>query len=294
MEIRRIIHNFIYEQRWTLGFIEESVKQVVLGKSFNIKYVKGMPQDRWFADPFILDYDESFIKVLAEEFSYKLHRGRIALVVIDRNDYKFVKYKILLDINSHLSFPFIIREDKKVLVYPENSISGCWTQYEYDSFKEQLVNPKVVIKEPLTDAIMTKLFDKKQIFSTIIPTQNGSELSIYSDNGIKIQTITFSSNIARNAGDWFKIDGKIYRPAQDCNSGYGCAVILQEVTKDNDSYFFKDVRRIESDNKLYSTGCHTFNNYNNLIVIDVHGWRRPKVTKAYFTVLRLLNRMKFV
>lgn len=287
MKIRQLLHNYIYEQRWTLGFIEGSLELIVSGNQFEVKYIKGMPHDRWFADPFILEYDEKIIKVLVEEFSYKLRRGRIALVVIDRKTYNVVRYKILLDISTHLSFPFIVREDGNVFVYPENSESGSWYRYEYDYENELLIKPQVVVNEPLTDAILTNLICDKLIFSTQTPNQNGRELMVYEETGERRQKIVFTSNIARNAGDWFKIGEKVYRPAQDCNGGYGRAVILQEVLKNGNSFIFEDVRRIVSTNKEYTTGCHTFNNYKDLTVIDVHGWRRPKITK---TILHLLNR----
>lgn len=288
MRIRHLLRSFIYEQHWTLGFVEDPIMNLLDGKAFEIHYVNSMPKDRWFADPFVLDYDENIIKVLVEEFSYKLHRGRIALLIIERNKYNLVRHKIILDLKTHLSFPFIKREDGKVYVYPENSESGSWTRYEYDSDSEQLINPKVVVNEPLTDAILTEALGEKLICSTKKPNQNGSELTIYTEKGEIIQEISFPSNIARNAGDWFFEGNKVYRPAQDCNGAYGTAVILQEVTTKDDGYFFKDVRCIKSTNPHFTTGCHTFNSYKGMTVVDVHGYRRPSLVKVANIIRKIL------
>lgn len=279
MSFKRRIYSFIYEQCWTLGFIEQPFVDLVDGKSYEIHYIKGIPKDCWFADPFILDYNDSVILVLVEEFSYGLRRGRIARLTIDRHTYRLLNYKIILDLPTHLSFPLIRRDNENVYIYPENSESGSWSMYEYNPSTDVLSYVKAVSTEPLTDAIITELFGDELIFATHLPTQNGSTLSVYFADGVFWQDVSFSTNIARNAGDWFRIGDKIYRPAQDCNNGYGVAVILQEVTRSNDSFVFNDVCRIVSTNPQFTTGCHTLNHYKGLAVVDVHGWRRPRFVR---------------
>ena len=286
MRFKKNFSRFIYEQHWTLGFIEGTLMDIVSGKPYDIHYVTGMPHDRWFADPFILDCNEQTIQVLVEEYSYKIRRGRIARLVIDRHHFNLLSYKIILDLPTHLSFPFIERKDGKVYISPENSASGSWNKYEYDISQDTLMKVDTVIHAPLTDAIKTSLLGEELIFSTQIPDQNGSVLIMYDANGIKKQVIDFPSKIARNAGDWFKVGNAIYRPAQDCNDGYGCAVILQEVERDGDRLRFNEVRRIESTNPRFTTGCHTFNYYKDLIVVDVHGRRRPMLYSIVNSIRR--------
>ena len=219
------------------------------------------------------------IKVLVEEFCYTIRRGRIAQLTIDRRNYKLLEYKIILDLSTHLSFPFIQRKGGTIYISPENSESGSWNMYEYDPHAENLNRIRTIVEKPLTDAIMTDLFGEELIFATELPDQNGSALNVYSSKGKLLKTISFPSCIARNAGDWFKINNRIYRPAQDCNGAYGRAVILQEIIH-NDKGSFKDVGRIESTNPSYSTGCHTFNYYKGLTVVDLHGYRRPLLAKT--------------
>lgn len=275
LSIKQRLYSYVYEQHWTLGFIEGTVLEIVNGKPYEIQYVKGMPKDRWFADPFILDYDEHTIQVLVEEFSYKNRRGRIARLSIERNSYQLLSYKIILDLPTHLSFPFIERHNGKINIFPENSASGNWNKYEYDPLTDTLTQVETIVHAPLTDAIKTNIEGEDFIFATQIPNQNGSVLSVYDSKGEKKLDIDLLSNIARNAGDWFSIGGKVYRPAQDCNTCYGSAVIIQEVEWIGNSIRFKNLRKIESTNPKFTTGCHTFNSYKELIVVDVHGRRRP-------------------
>ena len=276
IEVRRLI----YEQHWTLGFIEQPVSDIIVGNPYEIHYVKGMPRDRWFADPFILDYDDNQIQVLVEEFCYNFRRGRIAKLFIERHSYRLLDYKIILDLPTHLSFPFILRQQGKIFICPENSESNSWDMYEYHPENDELVKVRRMSDKPLTDAILTDCFGEELIFATHIPNQNGNTLSIYSIDGTLKQNIEFPSKIARNAGDWFFVDGKTYRPAQDCNGSYGRAVAIQEVNRNSmGTLTFTDVCRITSTHPKFTTGCHTFNSYRNLIVIDVHGYRRPRLSK---------------
>jgi len=288
--IKKILYHFINDQKWTLGFIEQPLKDIVEGKPYVIKYMEGMPHGRWFADPFILDYDEDRIQVLAEEFCFNLHRGRIARLSIDRKSYRLLEYKIILDLPTHLSFPFIQRKNGKVYICPENSASGSWCMYEYDPDSQQCIKVQTILTEPLTDAIITDLLDKDYIFSTHLPNQNGNTLSVYSVYGVLQQELVFPSKVARNAGEWFCIDERVYRPAQDCDNGYGRAVIIQEIMQADDSLKFNNVCRIESNHPKFTTGCHTFNHYNGLSVVDVHGWRRPRLVKWVNYTKRLLRR----
>lgn len=78
MKLRELRHNF-----WNLGFIEEGLADTLKNKNPKIHWVKKRINDRWFADPFILDVTESEIIILAEEYCYDIRRGRIARVVID-------------------------------------------------------------------------------------------------------------------------------------------------------------------------------------------------------------------
>ena len=103
MKFRELRHNV-----WNLGFIEEGLENTLINRHPKIHWVHKRFNDRWFADPFILDVTEEDIIILAEEYSYDIRKGRIARVVIDRTSYIEKEYEIILDIPTHVSFPFII------------------------------------------------------------------------------------------------------------------------------------------------------------------------------------------
>ena len=286
MGLKNSISYFITEKCWTIGFVEDSIEDILSGKKPSIKWLKSSYKKGWFADPFILDVNNDEILVLVEEFLYSENKGRISLLTIDRKSYKLLAIRPLLSLNSHLSFPAIMRQENKVYVYPENGLNNTLDLYIYlDAGSQKLIYESNVMKAPLADAVITDLFRQRLMFATELPIQNKNVLNVYKPDGAqykKVNSITLSSNVARNAGDWFEFDGTVYRPAQDCNQIYGGAVIIQRVEQtDEYTFSFKDVARIESDNKFYKLGCHTLNFYKGIAVVDAHGYRRARLKKSY-------------
>lgn len=261
---------------WAIGFVENGLDGVFSDKPKYMWVKNPYAEECWFADPFILDVTDTTITLLVEEMRYTIPKGRIAKLMIDRGTMTITDMKIILEEPTHLSFPNILRENGKIYVYPENHDSGELNLYEYDEGKEQLVKVRTLCKQPLTDAVMTDVFGKQQIYSTQMPNPNGSVLNIYEANEkglfIQSQSITFADKHARMAGQFFIYKDKIYRPAQDCNKVYGGAVILDEVSNNGSVVQMKSYKILRSKHPQLTRGMHTFNTYKNVGVVDVHGY----------------------
>lgn len=281
---------------WNLGFITDDITDVIKSDKLNIHWMKHNYTDRWFADPYLLEVTDKQIVVLVEEFCYKLRKGRIARLVVSRPDYVLQDMKIILELPTHLSFPVIYRKDNEVYVMPENSKSGGIVIYRYDDQNFKLEKVQEVSMLPLTDATIVKLKSGEEyVFSTKLPNPNGDELQIYSFDGKTmlmdekpIASVSFPSNIARNAGDAFYIDEQMYRPAQDCNKCYGNGIVIQKVNKEGNTFMFETINSFHSANPDYSLGYHTFNMKKGLIVVDGHRYRFPEMVQ----LLNFLSKLK--
>lgn len=278
------LKNRFFRTRWNIGFIEESIENYIHGDlTPHIHWLQHTYKDRWFADPFILSVDNQYIRVLVEEFYYPIGRGRIAQLKIRKKDYYLVENKTLIEESTHLSFPFIIRTDNTVFIMPENGASGQLKWYRYNTDTEDCIYEKTITHGNYADAVL--LQDTHTIAATTLPNPNGNELNFYSlQHGDAIQShkVTFEKAIARNAGDWFTIKGKTYRPAQDCSKRYGEAMVIQEV-ENLEHLKFKDIRRIEPTSKRYNLGIHTLNSYGDLIVVDGFGYANW-ITRLYYRI----------
>lgn len=279
---------------WEIGFVADGLQGVFSDNPLYV-WVKNPYKDEcWFADPFILYVTDDYIILLVEEMRYAVHKGRIAKLTINRHTMTIEKMEIILEEDTHLSFPNIWRDEKDVYVYPENHDCEKLNLYKLVDNASRLEKVKVLVDAPLTDAVMTDIFGEQQIFSTKMPNPNGNELNIYSlDMQLNVtgtRSIQLKDNHARMAGQFFEYNGKIYRPAQDCNTQYGGAVIIEEVEKANGQYIFKPIKRLTSNHPRLHQGMHTLNTYKGVVVIDVKGYERVLGDLIYFLV-RLKKRL---
>lgn len=280
---------------WRIAFAENSLESIVNGEDIKLHVMTSDFDDRWFADPFILDVTDSEIIVLAEVVSDDTRRGRIAKLIVDRKTYHLKEMKYILDLKTHLSFPVIVREGNKILVYPENGESGALKLYEMDAKTDLLINPQIIMPQFFADAIITDIFGDRYMFVTDKPDVNGSELYIYKfdvANGTFVldDKVTFNDKIARMAGEFFKIGDKIYRPAQECNEDYGHGMVIQEVSHVVDKWEFKEVRRMTSPLKRWNMCFHTLNSYKGVVVTDVKGFRHYHAGRLLKGIKDLLKR----
>lgn len=278
---------YAYSNVWNLGFIRESLDEILYTEHpLTVDYMRHDFKDRWFADPFILDVTDKYIYVLVEEYYRKIRRGRIAKLTVNRDGFILEKSETVLELDTHLSFPAILRCGDKTYIYPESSESGKLNLYEYDAITNKCRLERTLCPEPLTDAIVTCVQGRECIMSTRLPDPNGKVLWCYDKDG-SVREYSFEDKTARNAGDWFNHAGQWFRPAQDCNKIYGEAVILQRTEFEGDKLAVKNLRRITSTHLQLNVGCHTFNHYKGVSVIDVKGWWHPAFRDVYENLLKL-------
>ena len=309
---------------WRIGFLQNTLEEVIAGAEPEIKWMRGKHLDGWFADPFVLKVTDTAISLLAEEFRYKTGKGRIVRLDIDRETLTLEKVTPLID-GCHLSFPFIIGSlptegseaagsrfkvqglptdlhrfsqiindssrqaiilnpqfsiafgddchdsvnqaslltlaapiilnSHEVMVFPETGKEGRWSCHRLNVDTNECVLERVMCDKPLVDAVIYE----DHVFATSFPDPNGKSLGVYelSEDGCLLErTVTFEENVAHNAGAFFKIGERVYRPAQECNEWYGHALSIQEYQQGT----FLEVRRIP--------GLHTLNMFQGVTVVD--------------------------
>lgn len=276
--------NYIKATRYNIGFVNESLEDIVVGKQITVNWLKHSYKDRWFADPFILDVTDNEIMVLVEEWYDPIQRGRISKLIVDKYSYELKDMKVMIDEGQHLSFPAITRKSDGIYVQPECCVSNQLVEYKYKTSTDSFERKGRISDLPLTDSVRNSFFGEDFLFSTKLPDANGKELGIYSwdvssSSYVIREYCHFDENISRMAGNFFICKERIYRPSQVCIKSYGDAVSLQEVQYDNNKWIFKEIRRIYSPNSAFDLGFHTFNEYKGVIVVDALGYRRPKLCR---------------
>ena len=297
MGIIQQIKSKLSERKYYIGFLDVKCLNTQNRNRFkSIKWIDLCGYKKgWFADPFILKNDGKVIEVLAEEFVYASGKGRLVNLLISRDEFKLLKVTEILTLDTHLSFPIYIVENGKCYVYPENYQNGALTIYEYDFECKKLINPQIIIHEPLLDTQIIKMDGGYFAFGVKYCTGLQSDtktLYIYRANSLLgdyklFQVIENRQCEERGAGLIFEQSSRIIRPAQCCEGDYGKSVILYELAFENGCFIEKEIDRIETDNSFkYGRGLHTFNMMDNLLVVDGNGYVFWRINQLIRNLLR--------
>ena len=282
----RALYRKLVSTEYNIGFVSvpSGAKQYIL-QSLDIKWLKrDNCSECWYADPFILSVDDNNVYLLVEEWVYSKNKGRISKLTVEKGSFRLIRSVPILDLDTHLSFPAILRVDGDIYIYPENYQSGKLSIYKYDSKNETVDKCGVLVNLPLTDASIDccDFLKENYIFSTDISCPNGNNLGIYKSDSVlgkykKVAVHSFSEKVARNAGGFFRIGDDVFRPAQICNKRYGEGLEIQMVKYEDGTFSFVPVKRYYPKSKIWNLGIHTFNVLDDIIVVDGNKFRSPYI-----------------
>lgn len=285
--MNRILSKYIdklFFKQWVIGICRDNINDIIRSKNFasDINWLPPKSFDKFYADPFLLLLADGNIKIFSEEYKFEEGYGKIALITLDTN-FKEINSKILLDTKSHLSYPFVFTENNKYYVFPEAASSGKLSCYEYDFMREKLNFVKDILNLPLLDSTILKHNGKYWIFGTVGENTSTYELNVFfSDNLLGPYTphvgnpIKSGLNGIRNAGDFIKVNGNIYRPTQNCEKKYGESItfnkinILTELNVVEDPVMTISMNKKKTNYQVHS--IHTINVIDNIIVVDGEYW----------------------
>lgn len=276
-----------------IGFLrEDEMSLPVVERYSKIKWMDASQyeDEGWFADPFILSVNDDIMELFAEEMIYKTGRGILVYLKVDRNSCVVLEKRTILSLETHLSFPIYIEENGKIYVYPENYQSGELKIYEYDEKVKKLKNPRTIITEPLLDTQIIKIDKSYYAFGVKYRTglqADTKELVIYRADELMgeyqcIQTIKNSCCEERGAGLVYVEDGRMIRPAQCCEGGYGREVILYELYREDDGFKEVEMNRVIPDrSSKKGSVLHTYNKKEKIVVIDGWAYKTPYLASLY-------------
>lgn len=259
---------------YNIGFFDYNPEKLSQGEC-SVAWLRHPYKDRFFADPFILSVDDDEIKVLVEDFEYRRWKGCISLLVVDRKDYHLKRKKTLLDLDTHLSFPFILRKPEGIYVIPENSESGRLTAWKYDLNTETLSKISVLTDMAVIDPVVRKIGEHYYLYGSIKgKNENGAlyqwesmeELSGY--RLMREEPVKQGKEDAWRGGNFFMMDGQLYAATQCCTHSYGEALTICKVNVMDNTLLEETPVVSLYPQKPYTEGLHTLNISEGLCVVD--------------------------
>lgn len=293
--------DLVNKENWNIGIVDNITpdKFVAKRKLPEVKWLRHPYKDRAFADPHILSCTEKELRILCEELLFG-NKGRISLLVIDRNNYELKNRKVILDRGSHLSYPAILEVEGKIYVYPENSEEGKIRFYLLDPVNCELKEDGVIVEGDCTDfticnrkeydywfALSTKLHPDSEENAYLFKSRN--KLGPYSL--VDREPVVSDRACSRPGGNFFHVNDKIYRPAQDCTGHYGRGLKILEV-ESFDPYRERELFSLYPKSFKYHLGLHTLNFKDGVAVIDGYGYLHPILGRVLSPVNNLRTKLK--
>lgn len=264
-------------ERWTIGIVGRSVEAIIRDRQLGSpRWLASQPDDRFYADPFLLDARGGRLDVLVEAARYAESQGYLARLAVD--DAGRATEQALLRRPEHLSYPSILRDGDAVYVMPECWQSGRLSAYRLDPATGAMTHDgDLMVDMAVVDPTLVRHDGRWWLFCCDRHDLDTTNLYVFhaahwrgpylphAQNPVKIDVRS-----SRPAGAFVALDGQLYRPAQDCALRYGNAVVINRVIELTESRFREEVvcvLRPDPDGP-YPDGLHTFNGFGDTTVID--------------------------
>jgi hypothetical protein len=265
-------HELFCPDQWNVGIVNKSISEIVAnGIPDEIEWHPEPVINEYYADPFGWEENDE-LKIVFEHYDYKKKKG--ILSVSNQNG----EVKPLLEAKVHLSYPFVLERTDRIennrVILPESYQSK--TVFCFDS-----ADPKIgrILMENIQAIDSTPIFhnDKWWMFCTIEGDFNNTNLHIFHAKDFDGPWLPHANNpvksdirSSRPGGTPFLLNKKLYRPAQDCSTTYGAAIVINEITDLSEiSFSEKTISRIEPHKKWkFNKGLHTLSIAGNFILID--------------------------
>jgi len=242
------------------------------------------PDDNGFwADPFVICRDDRTI-VFFEEYEVSTSKGRIVAIEL-LPDGSVGPMEVILDLDHHLSYPFLFEHDGALYMIPESADADRVEAFRCIEFPHKW-EPHAVLLDNVRafDATLLEHDGRWWMFAAVQHNGNTTcdELHLFHAPGPFDEWTSHPANpvsldirCARPAGNLFEHEGQLYRPAQDCSELYGYALSIQRITKLSvKEYQEETVDVILPDWADDIRGTHTINQEAGVTVYDCFVRRR--------------------
>jgi hypothetical protein len=272
------LRSLFRHDQWNVGRIDRPIASFLRsGRPASVQWLKPPRRSEFIADPFGVLRDGR-LTILYEHFSYRSNRGTIAAIEPGRSA-AGTPVRIGPEPAVHLSYPYLIEVDGRLLCIPETHEAAEIALYEVERFPDRWVKVATLFEgTPIVDATLFH-HEGNWWLAGSPPEPKGSTCELHlwyasaiagpwhphAGNPVKIDIRS-----ARPGGTPFYEKGALYRPAQDCSRTYGGRIIINRVLTLTPTAFHETpAATVEPEpNGPYRHGLHTLSRVGDITLID--------------------------
>ncbi|WP_394754525.1 hypothetical protein [Crenothrix sp.] len=274
---QKIVRKLLYNGQWSVvaGVGNDMIPHPI-GQWFLVP-----KSDCFWADPFPWEHEDRQW-IFLEELPFSTQRGYLVAIELFKDGSHSDAQPVMIA-DTHLSYPFLFKWDGDLYMVPESGVARNIVLWKCVSFP----NKWQQVTELLSDirAVDATLIEYQGYWWMFVSVAKEGicihdELHIYfSDTPLGTwqahpeNPVKSDARNARPAGNLFIEEGILYRPAQDCSTEYGKAVILNRVDRLNKHSFLETpIARLDASWYKDFLRVHTLSRSENLWAIDGFRW----------------------
>ncbi len=291
--LARFVDRTLAPERWIVALYDASGRSpmedtAIVPDPRRVPYtIVHPPDDVEWADPFLVD-TKSGVLLFVEEWVRSRGRGRISVIPLDGSRAAGPSIPVL-DLDHHLSYPFVFRWQGTWYLMPEQAAGGTLELYRATDFPTAWTWDRTVLALPAADATIEEIDGRWWLFASLpgLPGTAPDELHLFHGETPlgpwephQANPVVTDVRTARPAGRLFRANGAWYRPAQNGGPTYGFSVMVLRIEHlDQTSYREQIVAEIEPGWAPGVSATHTFNRSGAMTAIDARlrepRWRLP-------------------
>jgi hypothetical protein len=246
------------------------------------------PWSCFYADPFVAEHD-GLIALFFEDYEFADSKGRISFVLLHPDGSHSAPARAL-ERPYHLSYPFVFHHEGAALMIPETGANRTIELYEARSFPHDW-RLRAVLMEDIEARDATLYFDAARatwwMFAAVseFGASANETLSIFHSERLEgpwrahaRNPVKLAAGSSRPAGPLVRRGERLFRPAQNCATGYGGGIVWCEIDELGPAVFREHAVAQQEPPPGY-TGLHTFARAAGFEVVDFKR-RRPRLASS--------------
>jgi hypothetical protein len=261
---------------WAIGLTTGGAGALLAGGIPKVEWLRLHDRRGFAADPFLIEEGGRRF-CFFEALPYATNRGKICYAELDAAHGRPQIHDAIVA-PFHLSYPYLLRHDGEIVCIPEAGESGRVTAYAARDFPDGWYQRHTLIEGFAgIDPTIFRHQGRWWMLATDGRAHWNSELHAwYADELFGSwrphpqNPVKRGLDGTRPAGRPFEVNGRLYRPAQDCTLRYGRRLIINELLElSPDGFSERAVSIVEPEPEgPFADGLHTANVCGDLVVLD--------------------------
>ena len=292
--MRYVLLRLFKRERWQLvrGVLESDTSDDAQSMRFRPESIVQPPKGRSWADPHILPDSDGEL-VMVEEYVNSARRsgrrGRIVLLRIGPSG-AVSEARTVLERDGHLSYPCVFRFEDQLFLVPESGAESTVDVFRCRDYpwRWEFVG-HAMSGVAAFDSTVFEHQGRWWLFSAVADhswlTPNDMLYAFSTSDPSHgpwvphpMNPIVVDARCARPAGPFFRRDGRLYRPGQDCSRGYGSGIRISEVTELTPTRFSE--RHVDCVEPVWTTeivATHSLVSSGSTAFVDAMDWVAPEL-----------------